>query len=221
MTMPNRLALLIALSWLALGARGLQHDRGRRQGRQGRRRRRREGREIERRPTEPSWNPFASVTRAGRAARPRQRRHRRHHPEAVPEVDQAVGLRPEPVRRVALSRSRRARHGQQRAPSAQSRFRAERAALPGREHPARAPQLRLRQLARARAVGARRLRLPRADRAVVRRHLLQQLLQERPPADRAHRIAGGPAVRRREGVSRLQARRSISSGRRWRRRTAR
>ena len=33
-------------------------------------------------------------------------------------------------------------------------FRAERAALPGRVDPARAPQLRLRQLARARAVGA-------------------------------------------------------------------
>jgi predicted small secreted protein len=39
-----------------------------------------------------------------RAARSRQRRHRRHHPEAVPEVDQAQRLRPEPVRRVALSR---------------------------------------------------------------------------------------------------------------------
>ena len=45
---------------------------------------------------------------------------------------------------------------------AQSGFRAEPAALPGRADPARARELRLRQLARARAVGARRLRLPRA-----------------------------------------------------------
>ena len=64
-------------------------------------------------------------------------------------------------------------------------LRAEPGALPGRVDPARAPQLRLRQLARARAVGARRLRLSRGDRAVVRGHLLQQLLQERPAADRA------------------------------------
>ena len=70
--------------------------------------------------------------RARRAARPRERRHRRDHPEAVPEVDQALGLRPEPVRRVALPRPRRAGHGQ-RAAAAQSGFRAERAALPGRD----------------------------------------------------------------------------------------
>ena len=47
--------------------------------------------------------------RSRRAARPRQRRHRRDHPQAVPEVDQAHGLRPESVRRVALPRPRRAR----------------------------------------------------------------------------------------------------------------
>ncbi len=71
--------------------------------------------------------------------------------------------------------------------AAQSGFRAERPALPGRVDPARAPQFRLRQFARARAVGAGGLRLPRVHRAVVRRHLLQQLLQERPAADRAAR----------------------------------
>jgi len=65
------------------------------------------------------------------------------------------------------------------------RISSSRAALPGRADPARAPQFRLRQLARACAVGARRLRLPRVDRAVVRRHLLQQLLQERTPPDGA------------------------------------
>ncbi len=66
-------------------------------------------------------------------------------------------------------------------------------------------QFRLRQLARARAVGAARLRLPRADRAVVRRHLLQQLLQERAAADRAAGAAGRPAVRRHVRVPRVPA----------------
>ena len=94
--------------------------------------------------------------------------------------------------------------GQQPA-AAQSGFRAERTALPRRADPARAAQFRLRQLARARAVGACRLRLSRDDRAVVRRHLLQQLLQERPAADRAARIAGRPAVRRGPGVPGFQA----------------
>ena len=108
------------------------------------------------------------------------------------------------------------------APAAQSGLRAERAALPGARDPARAPQFRLRQLARARAVGAARLRLPRGDRAVVRRHLLQQLLQERPAADRAHAesqvdrlFADAP------GASRVPPRRSTSSGRRSPRPTAR
>ena len=44
-------------------------------------------------------------------------------------------------------------------------------------------------IARACALGAARLRHPLRDRAVLRRHLLQQLLQERHPADRA--AAGG------------------------------
>jgi 3-isopropylmalate/(R)-2-methylmalate dehydratase large subunit len=42
---------------------------------------------------------------------PRERRHRRHHPQAVPEVDPALRLRPQPVRRVALPRQGRARAG--------------------------------------------------------------------------------------------------------------
>jgi 3-isopropylmalate/(R)-2-methylmalate dehydratase small subunit len=50
-------------------------------------------------------------------------------------------------------------------------------------------QLRLRLQPRARALGAGAVRLPRADRAELRRHLLQQLLQERPAADRAARAA--------------------------------
>ena len=47
------------------------------------------------------------------------------------------------------------------AASAQPGFRAQPAALPGRADPARAQELRLRQLARARALGAGRLRLSR------------------------------------------------------------
>ena len=107
--------------------------------------------------------PF-TARRPGRAARPRQRRHRRDHPRAVPEVDQAQRLRSQRLRRVALPRRRPARPGQQHA-SAQPRLRAQPGALPGRADPAHPRQLRLRQLARARAVGARGLWLSRADRA--------------------------------------------------------
>ena len=188
--MLRRLAVAVADRWPSRSPRRLQHGRRRRQGREGRRAGDRERRRQVEAEVAHAAHRHASISRphrTRRAARPRQRRHRRDHPQAVPEVDQAVGLRPEPVRRVALSRPRRAGDGQREA-AAQPGFRAERAALPGRVDPARAPQLRLRQLARARAVGAARLRLPRADRAVVRRHLLQQLLQERPAADRA---AGG------------------------------
>ena len=61
----------------------------------------------------------------------------------------------------------------------------------GASDPAGAQELRLRLVARARALGARPVRLPRHHRAELRRHLLQQLLQERPAADRAARVAGG------------------------------
>ena len=59
----------------------------------------------------------------------------------------------------------------------------------GRDRPAHRRQLRLRLVARARAVGAGGLRLPRHHGALVRRHLLRQLLPERT-------AAGGPAGRR-------------------------
>ena len=120
------------------------------------------------------------------STRPRECRHRPDHPQAVPEVDQAHRLRPEPVRRMALSRHRRTRARQQRA-SAQPGLRAQRAALPGRQRVAGARELRLRFLARTRAVGAGGIRLPRDHRAELRRHLLQQQFQERPAADRAGR----------------------------------
>ena len=55
----------------------------------------------------------------------------------------------------------------------------------GAADPARARELRLRVESRACAVGAARVRLPRDHRAFVRRHLLQQLLQERAAPDRA------------------------------------
>jgi hypothetical protein len=50
-----------------------------------------------------------------------------------------------------------------------------------------AQELRLRLQPRARALGAGAVRLSRPHRAQLRRHLLQQLLQERPAADRAAR----------------------------------
>ena len=70
--------------------------------------------------------------------------------------------------------------------------------------PARAAQFRLWKFARARALGPDRLRFPRADRAVVCRYFLQQLLQERPAADRAGRSRSRSAVSRGGRVSRLQ-----------------
>jgi hypothetical protein len=57
-----------------------------------------------------------------------------------------------------------------------------------RGDPRRGRKLRLRFVARTRALGAAGFRHPLRDRAVLRRHLLQQLLQERHPA---HRPAAG------------------------------
>ncbi|KAI1694470.1 aconitase family (aconitate hydratase) domain-containing protein [Ditylenchus destructor] len=142
--------------------------------------------------------------RPGGSARPRERRHGLDHSQAVPQVHQAHRLRPEPVRRTALPGPRRTRHGQQQA-SAQPGFRAEPAALPRRLHPDRAQQLRLRLQPRARALGPDTVRFPRHHRAVLRRHLLQQQLQERPVADRAAGAPGRPAVRRGLRLPRLSA----------------
>ena len=62
---------------------------------------------------------LSPCTGPGRAAGPRERRHRRDHPQAVPQVDQALGLRPQPVRRVALpgQAASRAGPGRQRKPN--------------------------------------------------------------------------------------------------------
>ena len=62
-------------------------------------------------------------------------------------------------------------------------FRAEQAGLPQGGDPGGGRQFRLRLLARACALGAARLRHPLRDLHLLRRHLLQQLLQERHPAD--------------------------------------
>ena len=71
-----------------------------------------------------------------------------------------------------------------------------RRALPQGRDPDRRREFRLRQLARACALGAARLRHPLRDRAQLRRHLLQQLLQERRPADRTRAGADrAPAAR--------------------------
>ena len=101
-------------------------------------------------------------------------RHRPDHPGALPQGHRQGRPRREPVRRLAL---RRRRH-------AQARLRPQPARRAGRGGPAGRRQLRLRQLARARALGARRLRLPRGHLHLVRRHLPQQRAQERPAARR-------------------------------------
>ena len=119
-----------------------------------------------------------------------EHRHRRDHPEAVSEVDRALGLRPEPVRRMALPRPRRAGPGPAtRKPNPD--FVLNQPRYQGASILLARQQLRLRLEPRACAVGDRAVRLSRADRAELRRHLLQQLLQERTAADRAVRRAGG------------------------------
>ena len=111
--------------------------------------------------------------RRRRAAQDRQCRHRHDHPEAVPEDDQAHRPRHGPVRGDALQRGRLGEPG----------LRPQQAGLPQGADPRRRRQFRLRLLARARALGAARFRHPLRDLDELRRHLLQQLLQERHPAD--------------------------------------
>ena len=119
----------------------------------------------------------------GLGARPRRRRHRPDHPQAVPEAGRADRLRRVPLLRLDARRRDRAR---------------------AEPDPRRRPELRLRLVARARRLGARGLRLRGDHRALVRRHLLRQLHQDRPPAGGPRRGAlprgrrgGGGADRRR------------------------
>ena len=79
------------------------------------------------------------------------------------------------------------------------------------------PQLRLRLVARARAVGAPRPRLPGDHRAVVRRHLPHEQRQERPAAGDPPRGGRARAARRRarrgDGRPRGARRSTLPSGR--------
>jgi hypothetical protein len=65
----------------------------------------------------------------------------------------------------------------------------------GLRDPGRRPQLRLRLLARARALGAARLRLQGRDQHRDRRHLPQQLAEERPGARHRRRATHAVAAR--------------------------
>ena len=118
------------------------------------------------------------VARHGRVAardRPAGHRHRPDHPQAVPEADRAHRVRRVPVLRLATRRAR----------PAAARVRAERSRVRGCVDPAHRTQLRLRLVARARRLGAAGLRVRRRDRLVVRGHLPDERLQDRPGHDRA------------------------------------
>ena len=132
-----------------------------------------------------------------RAARPLRRRHRPDHPERLAQAGRAHRLREGPLLRVA------------RRPV----VRAERASsYAGATHPRGRPQLRHRLVARARRVGHPAVRLRGGDLAPLRRHLPQQLDQERPRAGR--RVAPSSATRllaRDRGRPDARARRSTSS----------
>ena len=101
-------------------------------------------------------------------ARPRRRRHRPDHPQAVPEAGRAHRLRRVPLLRLDPRRRDRAR---------------------AEPDPGHGPQLRLRIVARARALGASGLRLRGDRRALVRRHLLRQLHEDRAAAGDPRRAA--------------------------------
>ena len=94
-----------------------------------------------------------------------------------------TGPRQEPVRRAAL------RDGRQ----GEARFRAEPAGLSQGADPGGRGEFRLRLEPRACALGAAGFRHPLRHRHELRRHLLQQLLQERHPADQAAPVRGRQA----------------------------
>ena len=119
--------------------------------------------------------PVRVIEGDGVGARPRRRRHRPDHPQAVPQARGAHRLRRVPVLRLGEA----AGLGPARQPDPRHRA-----------------QLRLRLVARARAVGARGLRLQGDRRAELRRHLLLELHQDRAAAGGARR--GGRA--RRDGA---------------------
>ena len=129
------------------------------------------------------WSRWTIIEGDGLGARPRRRRHRPDHPEAVPEAGRAHRLRRVPLLRLDPRRRDRAR---------------------AEPDPGRRAQLRLRLVARARALGAPGLRLRGDHRALVRRHLLRQLHQDRA-------AAGDPRRGRTAGRSPRPARRGSTS----------
>ncbi len=107
-----------------------------------------------------------------------QHRHRSDHPRALPDHDHEGGPGQAAVRRLALSR---------RTARPNPDFVLNRPAARGCADPRGRPQLRLRLLARTRAVGAARFRLSRRRQHRDRRHLPRQLAEERLLADRGRR----------------------------------
>jgi 3-isopropylmalate/(R)-2-methylmalate dehydratase large subunit len=125
----------------------------------------------------PGWRrpPDASLhppRRPRGAAVAGQYRHRPDHPQAVPQDRRARGPGQGPVLRLPLRRRRKR----------DRRLRAEPARVQGLVRADRRRQFRLRKLARARPMGADGLRDHVRDLDQLRRHLQQQLLQQRPAA---------------------------------------
>ena len=116
--------------------------------------------------------PFERLRAVALPDRAAQSRHRSDHPGAVSAEAAGGRLRPIPVPRPALSQGRLGGSG----------LPAEPAGVPRRAHRRGRAQLRLRIVARARGVGALRLRDPRRDRAELRRHLPLECAQERAAA---------------------------------------
>ena len=79
--------------------------------------------------------------------------------------------------------------------AAEARLHPEQARSRGLRDPGRRPQLRLRLVARTCAMGAAGLRLSRRHQHRDRRHLSQQLAEERPAADRGRRADARLAAR--------------------------
>ena len=147
---------------------------------------------------------FTDTDRGRGAAADGEHRYRQGHSGALPQDHQALRPRRASVRHAAL---------RQRGQGAAG-LRAQPGAVPPRADPHRAREFRLRVLARARALGAARFRHPLRHRAGLRRHLLQQLLQERHPADPPAARGLRPADRGREaGRQRAHHRRSRAPGR--------